>query len=268
MKRFLVSCLTLAVFFVGVNAANAAFLNNWYLDVDAGGALAPTQVNEFLDIVGPGYIQNTFTGPDTFTFTEEAVFNSQQHDGGTLFPFVLSGYELTGYFTGTGSGSLAGDLSFDTGTLTVWSDSIQDFATTNSFYGADNGTRIATFSLLSGTGTVDASGVPNGLITVILGSTEMAAGYFFDENMMDLSLTEPIQWILGYSTTNASYVANPSANVISEFGVGANTPPFDLVVSSNGQYRLAVVPEPSTFLLLGGGLLGLGLLGYRKRNQK
>jgi hypothetical protein len=268
MKRLLVSCATLVVLLFGVNSANAVFLEDWYLDIDAGGVLAPEQVNEYLDIVGPAYIQNTFTSATEFTFTEVATFRSDSHDGGVLFPFVLSDYELTGYFEGAGTGTLGGDINFTSGILDIYSDTPRNFASTDSFYGADDGTKIATFSLLSGVGTIDPSGVPNGVITVILEATDILAGYFFDSNLNDLSLIDPIQFVLGFSTTNASYVANPSANVISEFGVGANTPPLDLVVSSNGQYRLAVVPEPSTFLLLGSGLLGLGFFGYRRRNQK
>jgi hypothetical protein len=266
MKKLFISCLTLGIALMGFGQANAVgFLNDWYIDIDAGGVQAAEQVNEYLDIVGPAYIENTFINATDFTFDETAVFNSNSHDGGALFDFVLDGFELTGFFTGSGTGVLGGDITFTSGTLDIYADSPRNFASTDSFYGADDGTNIATFSLLSGTGTIDASGVPNGQITVVLESTAMAAGYFFDSALNDLSETDPIQYILGFSTTNASYVENPAANVISEFGVGANNPPFDLVVSSNGQYRLAVVPEPSTFLLLGGGLLGLGFYSRRRK---
>ena len=270
MKRLMVSCLTLTVLLFGVNSANAlSFLNDWYLDIDGAGGMDAEQVSEFIDITGPAYIQNTFVDEDTFTFEEEAAFVSNSHDGGGLWDFVPE-WELTGYFTGTGTGTLDGDLSFDKGgILEIYADSTPNFGSDAdaSIYGANDGTKIATFSLLSGDGTVNAEGVPNGQITVTLEALDMAAGYFLNSDMEDLSLIDPIQWVLGFSTTNASFVDEPSDAVNSEFGVGANEPPFDLVVSTNGQYRLAVVPEPSTFLLLGGGLVGLGILGYRRKNQ-
>ena len=48
--------------------------------------------------------------------------------------------------------------------------------------------------------------------------------------------------------------------------VGAGTP-FEAYFKEDGSVGLKVIPEPSTFVLLGAGLLGLGVI-YRKRNKE
>ena len=261
------------------NVASAGFLTNWKIDLDGAGGVAPVTVNEFVDIVGISYVKNTFTSPGTFNFTDSGAFISPTHDGGVGYT-GFAGRELTATFNNlTGTGSFAGGLNFTGGTLKVYSDTALDFATAAgsvgaNTYGANNGTLIGTFTLVSGGGAIDpVTAIPNGFLSLAFKADSLLTGYFFDSMGTDLStlagLTPPL--LFGFTTTNASYVANPSAlavgEIVGELAGGTvgytNVAPNDFVVSNNGQYRLSV-PEPGTVALMGLGLLAFGLSGARR----
>jgi len=254
-----------------------SFLNNWRLDLDGAGGAAPVPITEILDIVGPNYIRNTFTGPGTGTFAEFGAFNSIQHDGGvpyTGFPL----HELTATFQGTGTFILGGPIAFTSGALNVYSDTPPNFSVgdgpAGNIYGANDGTLIAQFSLLSGTGTIDAAGVPNGQITTILQAT------FLDPNVWiapdGVTPLSAFEVVFGFSTTNAS-ITTPTPDIRSEIiqqfagdpDLAANDVPNRFVVSTNGQFRLAteVVPEPATLTLIGGGLLVIALRTVARKRR-
>lgn len=282
-KKFLAILLILGI--VAFTSATAsAFLNDWYIDIDGDqtgtSTYDATQISEYLDTVGPSYIINTFTDGTTGTFEDYGAFVSRAHDGGSLYTWGTDA-ELTGLFYGEGNVDLgtvgSGTIDFTGGTLDIYADLSPDFATSTGTYGADNGTLIASFDVITGEGTVDpTTAVPNGEITVEFESTFLADNYWFDEFGNDLSDTDPISWILGFATTNASHVANPEQIVVDELVDDfagnltnyTNTPPGDFIVGTNGQYRLDAVPEPATLLLLGTGLIGLAGASRKKFFQK
>lgn len=272
-----------ALFLVLCIVSNAsAFMKDWYFDADGVGSEAPTQISEFLDIVGPNYVLTdldveTASVGTSFNFLNWGFFESSRHDGGAKYSWdgIL---ETTGIYFALGTGVLGGAINFSAGDLFIYADNALNFSSDTAsptYYGSNDGTEIAHFSLKSGSGLINSSGLPNGDIDMVYEANSIASNVWFDKNMNDLA-DFPIEWIFGYSTTNASPIENPSliltaemqaylASYGYEFPDGLpNTTPFAFYLSSNGQYRANVVPEPGTMLLLGAGLLGLGFYGRRK----
>lgn len=215
----------------------------------------------------------------------------------------LTQYELTAIFKLSGQVTANGSIVFDpyapattnyvemwVGNSTTNPDSV-DYGTDdstnpgNGIYGANNGTLIATFGLVIGNGTADNNLLPNGTISIALEPLTLLAGYFKNSSGVDLSTLIDTSVVgdgplFGFVTTNQSFVSNVSNEFDQEVVVGmagdaacmsgttnncqatATDPRF--VISNNGQYRWATVPEPGTLALMGAALFGAGLTRRRK----
>lgn len=246
---------------IAASGSASATLTNWFLDTDGAGGNAAIQVTDYIDLNGKSYINNSFTSLTTFNFNEAGFFNSLAADSSTVLSPIL-----TSTFVGTGTGNTStASVAFSTGTLNIFS----------------GATQIGTFDLLAGSGNLLAnSTLPNGTFSIIFRATSLAAGYFFDAAMHDLSLDVANGLTFGFATTNALPLATDQVNAADKTRLTniynnafnpdvvtvQNNSTTELLISNNGQFRLAV-PEPESLALFGLGLCLTGLSALRRRKE-
>ncbi len=259
LKRALIGLATTGLLSVSASAYSDV-MTDWYFDADGAGGSAPVPVHSYLDLNGQSFVVNTFTG-QTVSFNEVGNFKTNLADStNDVVPTVTS------VFVGSGTGTTGGTLNFTSGTLSI-------------------GSGIATFDLISGSGNLEAGTVlPNGAVSLIMQATQMAAGYFFDSSMTDLSTLVGSQLLFGFATTNAE-PEGTGQNLLTASAQGAtlqslynnnfspdvNNPTIDqlnvLLLGNNGQFKIATVAEPGATALLGIGLLGVFLASRRQRKS-
>jgi hypothetical protein len=265
-----------------------AFLEDWFFQPD-GTAATMTQINEFLDITGPSYVKTTT--PDifgNFTFDEFGALTTTAHDGGDAYAASFTNTsEITALFTVSGNATLAGAISYTSGTINVYSQlGTTNFASSTIpgfIYGADDGTLIGTFDVLFGDGQIFPTGIPNGQQTIVARATFLAPGYWIAPDGITSLAGSPTGDLFGFATTNASRVSNASASIISDIiTTFAATPGYvnpgclpgtcapagtgSFVISNNGQFRL--IPEPGSVAITGLALALMGVFARRRVGKK
>ncbi|MCB1937917.1 MAG: VPLPA-CTERM sorting domain-containing protein [Rhodocyclaceae bacterium] len=270
--RPFVTPFAVAVFMAAAPAAQAS--SGWYLNPEGSGIDGASFVSS-LNVGGYGFIEQSVSRTHWFALDFEEHGAYQVLDATGTAPFgshdITVSYAVSGYVGLFGS-------DFTAGTIDIYSDAVFDFGSTNAQFGANNGTLIASFSVDSG--QIDPLNGQAALQASVVGGS-VASGYFFDINGVDLAGRDDFSFSLGVQNS----VIDPSGtNVVGEIaceqagftGRGCNGRPYRAsflnlgystvqdvgVVSFNipdsNLANVAVVPEPTSALMMLSGLLGIG----------
>lgn len=139
--------------------------------------------------------------------------------------------------------------------------------------GFTDGVKIASFKMLPGGGGDFSaeSDVMDGNDDASFALLWALAGVLWKDGQ-DLSEWDINNDIVLLAMTDSNYDADPDGNNLLDKPKPAAWPfpldqagfPNDFFAKEDGSAVLAVVPEPSTIILLGGGLLGLGIIARRR----
>lgn len=260
--------LAVPVLMLTLPAVQAA--SSWQIN-PAGTGVAGASAVTAVDVGGVGFvqIQPDVTNPAAFVFVEHGAYQVLQADQVTPF----GSQDLTVTYSITGNGSLFDPtaLRFTAGTIDMFVDPVFDFASAAGAYGADNGTRIASFEVFDG--GLSSAGLVTLSARLIAGS--LAGGYLFSASGDDLASRSGVFLTLGVfnerdASPDALLVSEIACDMASYGGPGCNgasyvDSPFAYAVRDGGFATISAVPEPATTGML---LAGLGVLGAKVRRRR
>ncbi|WP_083875628.1 flocculation-associated PEP-CTERM protein PepA [Caenispirillum salinarum] len=276
-KRFLTSSAVkaagAAAFALGLYAAPAAAAPEFTVDENPVGGNEVTAdamvflFTAFTDVDGT---------PDAGTFTQEGQvrYTTFTLNGVDLTAGLNTEYKLFGNFTATGSSTSVADGSiteaeglYDTFEFTLYydrtpTDTPLDLDPSDSVvdpfrYEVDGDTEtVLTASLVLGSQTIQV--IPNEIITFVI-DLEIALTPFGEQYFID-----PVPF---YQLQLNSGIA---VNAITDDGFDVfdgtvASGDFSVISQGTGATTFARVPEPATLALLGFGLAGIGIGGWRRR---
>lgn len=256
----------LSILAIAVSAQSALAANDWQINAAGSGAGGATAIST-LDVHGVGFVQSLpdANTTDLYSFIEHGAYRALSPDGSPLF----GTHEVTVTYSVFGSGSFsdASALRMTGGRIELFSDASPDFGTTATNYGADNGTRFASFDIFAGYPAND-----QGLFVVnargVAGS--FVEGYLFNAAGTDMATLTDVQLLLELRNQPGSWdepiVAGVVCGIAQACPNGPISPsPLAFTVEDAGSVSISAVPEPQTSAML---LAGLGLIVAVARQRR
>lgn len=259
----------LSILAIAVSSQSALAATDWQINSAGSGAGGATAISA-LDVNGVGFVQvqPDDNAPGLFSFIEHGAYRALNTDGSTQFGAreITVTYSVFGSLS-NGDGST---MRMSGGRIDLFSDLNLDFGTGPTNYGADNGTRFASFEIFDGYPAND-----QGLIIVnargIAGS--FVEGYLFNAAGTDLATLTNVQLQLGLYNQPGSWdepiVAGVVCGIANACKDGLISPsPQAFTVLDRGSVTISAVPEPESSAMLLAGLGVVAAVARRRRSQQ
>jgi len=255
----------LSILAIAVSAQSALAADAWQINPLGTGNAGASTVSA-LNVDGVGFVQLLPVANTPFyNFIEYGAYRALNTDGSSQF----GTHEITVTYTVSGTGSFddKSALRLTSGTINLFSDGNPDFGTQATNYGADNGTKFASFNVVNGY-VANSEGLVVVNANAVQGS--FAQGYLFDAAGTDLAKLPNVQLQLGLfnqpNIPDGPMIAGVVCGIADACPSGSFTPtPLAFTVQDRGSVSISAVPEPETSAML---LAGLGLIAAVARRRR